>query len=153
MDSTVGDSIPVSPVTTVRSGTVLVDILNKVAKDDTRGPFDKYESTYFGGLGYLITAMNGTKQDLATSMFRLIFDGQSGGLIPCGVSSYVPVENSTTVFRFTQYSASSSHSNLVSRYCKPASSSGQVCQLLKLFTKVIYVIIKNWTRYIGFLAF
>jgi len=122
IENTVSNPIPASFITTVRNGTVLVDILNKAAKENKQGPFNRYESTYFGGLGYLITAINGTKQDLATSTFWLIFDDQSGGLIPCGVSSYVPADNSITIFRFTQYSPSSGHGNAVSGFCKPFPS-------------------------------
>ena len=122
--------IPASFITAVKNGTVLVDILNKAANENKQGPFNRYESTYFGGLGYLITAINGTEQDLATSTFWLIFDDQSGGLIPCGVSSYVPADNSITIFRFTQYSPSSGHGNAVSGFCKPFPSPLQVRQVL-----------------------
>ena len=130
IENTVSNPIPASFITTVKNGTVLVDILNKAAKENKRGPFKRYESTYFGGLGYLITAINGTKQDLATSTFWLIFDDQSGGLTPCGVSSYVPADNSITIFRFTQYSPSSGHGNVVSGFCKPFPSPLQVRQVL-----------------------
>ena len=94
----VGKPIPASYVTKVKNGTVLVDVLNKAAGDNKQGPFNKYDSTYYGGLGYFITAMNGTKQDPATSTYWMIFDEQTGGLTPCGVSSYVPLDNSATHF-------------------------------------------------------
>lgn len=45
----------------VRDGTVLLDILNEAADEKNRSPFNKYESTYHGGMGYLITAFNGIK--------------------------------------------------------------------------------------------
>lgn len=122
--SLVGKPIPASYVTKVKNGTVLVDILNKAAGDDKNGPFNKYNSTYYGGLGYLITAMNGTEQDPANNLYWLIFDKQTGGLAPCGISSYVPIDGSTTIFRLTQYP---SHNNAsVSGFCKLFPPSGQV---------------------------
>ena len=36
--------------------------MNKAADEHEEGPFNKYASTYYGGLGQFITAMNGTKQ-------------------------------------------------------------------------------------------
>lgn len=122
----VGKPIPASYVTKVKNGTVLVDVLNKAAGDNKQGPFNKYDSTYYGGLGYLVTAMNGTKQDPATSTYWMIFDEQTGGLTPCGVSSYVPLDNSATIFRFTQVSASSSHNSSASGYCRSYPPSIQV---------------------------
>ena len=129
--SQVGKPIPASYITKVKNGTVLVDILNKAAGDNKQGPFNKYDSIYYGGLGYFITAMNGTKQDLATKSSWMIFDQETGALIPCGVDFYVPIDGSTTIFRFMKYSASS-HNDSVSGYCKLAPSSGQVCYQLCL---------------------
>ena len=60
--ASVGKPIPASYTTQVTNGTVLLDIVNKAADEDTKGPFNKYASTYYGGLGYFITAFNGTKQ-------------------------------------------------------------------------------------------
>ena len=122
----VGKPIPASYVTKVKNGTVLVDVLNKAAGDNKQGPYNKYDSTYYGGLGYLVTAMNGTKQDPATSTYWMIFDEQTGGLTPCGVSSYVPLDNSATIFRFTQVSAASSHNSSASGYCTSYPPSIQV---------------------------
>ena len=124
-------SIPASYITKVKNGTVLVDILNKAAGDNKQGPFNKYDSIYYGRLGYLITAMNGIKQDPATNTYWMMFDHQTGVPIPCGVNSYVPVDGSTTIFRFTKYSASSQNDS-VSGYCKLAPSSGQVCHRLRV---------------------
>ena len=88
--------IALSYTTKVPRGTPLVDILNKAAGDDTKGPFNKYESIYYGGtykgvlLGYYLTAMDGIKQDPATRSYWMIIDEKSGDYTPCGVSSYVP---------------------------------------------------------------
>lgn len=60
--TSVGKPIPASYTTKVSNGTVLVDIMNKAANENTKGPFNKYTSTYYGGLGHFITSMNGTKQ-------------------------------------------------------------------------------------------
>ena len=60
--TSVGKPIPAAYTTQVTNGTVLVDILNKAANDNPEGPFNKYDSTYYGGLGHFITAMNGTEQ-------------------------------------------------------------------------------------------
>ena len=102
---------------------MLVDILNKAAGDNKEGPFNKYDSTYYGGIGYYITAMNGTQQNSTTGNYWFLFDGQTGGALPCGVSSYVPVNQSTTIFRYT---TSSSHSGKVTGYCKQFPPSEKV---------------------------
>ena len=60
--TSVGKPIPAAYTTQVNNGTVLVDILKKAADDNPEGPFNKYDSTYYGGLGHFITAMNGTEQ-------------------------------------------------------------------------------------------
>ena len=59
--STVGKPIPGSYTTQVTRGTVLVDILNKAADADANSPFNRYDSTYYSGLGRFITAMNGVR--------------------------------------------------------------------------------------------
>ena len=125
-----GKPIPASYVTTVPNGTALVNIVNQAAGEDKKGPFNKYESVYYSRLGYYITAMNGTKQN-ATGQGKswFILDEQTGGYIPCGVSTYVPGDGSTTIFNFTTYS---SHQNVAgSGYCKGVSPPGQVNQALK----------------------
>ena len=60
--TSVGKPIPASYTTQVTEGTVLVDIMNKAADENTNGPYNKWASTYFGGLGHFITSMNGTEQ-------------------------------------------------------------------------------------------
>ena len=122
--SVVNKPVPASHVTKVQNGTLLIDILNKAADENKHGPFNKYDSTYFGGLGYLISALNGTEHDYATSTYWSSFDEQSGAALPCGVSSYVPRNGSTTIFRHT--STFSGHNNTVTGYCKQFPSSSQV---------------------------
>ena len=58
----VGKPIPASFTTQVTDGTFLLDIINKVADEDPEGPFNRYVSTYYGGLGHSVTAFNGTEQ-------------------------------------------------------------------------------------------
>ena len=60
--NSVGKPIPAAYTTQVANGTVLVDIMNKAANEDKNGPYNKWTSTYFGGLGHAITSMNGTEQ-------------------------------------------------------------------------------------------
>ena len=67
--------------------------------------------------GYLITAMNGTKPDSATNTYWTVFDQKTGELIPCGVSSYVPADNSITIFRYTYVSVNFSATG----YCTKSS--------------------------------
>ena len=107
----------------MQNGTVLVDILNKAAGDNKQGPFNKYDSTYSGGSGYSITAMNGTQQNSTTGNYWFLFDEQSEGTPPCGVSSYVPVNQSTTIFRYT---TRSSHNKTVTGYCEDFPPPEQV---------------------------
>ena len=124
--SVVDKEVPASYVTNVQNGTVLVDILNKAAGDNKQGPFNKYDSTYYGGIGYYITAMNGIQQNSTTGNYWFLFDEQTGGALPCGVSSYVPVNQSTTIFRYTTYS---SHNDTVTGYCKTFPPPEQVGDL------------------------
>ena len=121
--SAVNKEVPASYVTNMPNGTVLVDIINQAAGDDKQGPYNKYQTEYFGGLGYSITAMNGIQQNPTTGYYWFLFDEETEEALPCGVSSYVPVNQSTTIFRYMTYS---SHNNTVSGYCKDFSSSGQV---------------------------
>lgn len=130
------DRKPIAPsyTTKVPRGTLLVDILHKEAGDDTKGPFNKYESIYYGGmykgvlLGYYITAMDGIKQDPATKRFWMIIDEKSGDYTPCGVSSYVPGDCSTTVFDFRRLKLDKPCPPYRgSGYCKKVTPSGQVC--------------------------
>ena len=58
----VGKPIPAPYTTQVTNGSVLLDIINKVADEDPEGPFNRYVSTYHGGLGHSVTAFNGTEQ-------------------------------------------------------------------------------------------
>jgi len=60
--SSLDKPIPAAYTTQVAPGTVLVDIMNKAADQDTQGPFNKYASTYYGGLGHFIIALEGLKQ-------------------------------------------------------------------------------------------
>ena len=55
-------SIPALYTTKVASNTNLKEIINKAADKNTKGPFNKYSTTYYGGQGHFITAMNGTKE-------------------------------------------------------------------------------------------
>ena len=128
--SELGKPIPASYVTKVPNGTALVNIVNKAAGEEKKGPFNKYESVYYSGIGYYITAINGTKEN-ATGQGKswFIIDEQTGGYTPCGVSTYVPGDGSTTIFNFTTYS---SHLNKAdSGYCKGVSSPGQVKKQFK----------------------
>ncbi|XP_078373140.1 uncharacterized protein LOC144656772 [Oculina patagonica] len=121
--SVLNKPVPASYITNVQNGTLLVDILNKAAGEHKKSPFNKYDSTYYGGLGYLITAMNGTEQNPAKNTSWWLFDEETGEALPCGMSSYVPRNQSTTIFRYT---ASSSHDYNATGYCKQFPSSGQV---------------------------
>ena len=119
-----------SPYTTqVPSDTLLLDILNEAAGEDKDGPFNKYESIYYGGsyegvkLGYFITAMGGVKS--TNNTYWMIIDDQTGACTPCGVSSYVPGNGSIVIFNFTTLPCSKYQNS--SEYCKQAPSSGQVC--------------------------
>lgn len=58
----VGKPIPPSFTTQVTVGSVLLDIINKVADEYQEGPFNRYVSTYYDGLGHSVTAFNGTEQ-------------------------------------------------------------------------------------------
>ena len=69
----VGKPIPAPYTTQVTNGSVLLDIINKVADEDPEGPFNRYVSTYHGGLGHSVTAFNGTAQvSVSTYLRKLI---------------------------------------------------------------------------------
>ena len=57
-----------------------MDIINKAADDKKEGPFNKYASTYYGGLGYDITAFNGIKE-VRTYLFKAETESYSYGLL------------------------------------------------------------------------
>ena len=124
----VGKPIPSDSTTKVTNGTVLINILNKVANENERSPFKRYDSTYHKGMGYAVTAVNGIKENPSTYTYWAIVDGQNGGAMPCGISFYVPFDQSTIIFRLTN---DFSHSGTVSGYCRtPAPPSNQVSRLL-----------------------
>ena len=60
--ASVGKPIPAPYTTQVAKGTVLVDIVNKAANENTDGPYNKWTSTYYGGQGHFITSMDGIEQ-------------------------------------------------------------------------------------------
>lgn len=95
-----GKPIPPSYTTMVPNGTVVMDIMNKAAAEDKEGPFNLYESTYYAGLGYLITTINGTEHSQNTNSYWYKYDEENVS-IPCGGDSYVPHNGSTILFRFT----------------------------------------------------
>ena len=69
----VGKPIPAPYTTQVTNGSVLLDVINKVADEDPEGPFNRYVSTYHGGLGHSVTAFNGTAQvSVSTYLRKLI---------------------------------------------------------------------------------
>ena len=63
--------IPAPYTTKVPQGTFLIDIVKKAAKEDKEGPFNKYSTTYYGGLGDLVIAMDGIEQVLHFHDFSL----------------------------------------------------------------------------------
>ena len=118
-----GKEIPASVIMKVHNGTTLMEIVNKAAKDNRTGPYNKYDSVYHGGRGYVITSMYGIKDDPATNKHWMILEEQSGKPIPCGVDFYVPENGSSIIFNFTTHF---DQTPTTSGYCKPASSSYQV---------------------------
>ena len=60
--TSVGKPVPSPYTAKVSEGTVLVNILNKAADENSTSPFNKYTSTYYGGQGHYITSMNGIKE-------------------------------------------------------------------------------------------
>ena len=122
----VAKEIPASVIMKVQNGTTLMEMVNKAAENDKNGPYNKYDSVYHGGMGYVITGLYGIEEDSATNKRWMILEEQSGKTIPCGVDFYVPENGSSIIFRFTTYSADSDHNHTTSGYCKPASSSHQV---------------------------
>ena len=63
--------IPAPYTTKVPQGTFLIDIVKKAANEDKEGPFNKYSTTYYGGLGDLVIAMDGIEQVLHFHDFSL----------------------------------------------------------------------------------
>ena len=63
--------IPPPCTTKVSQGTFLIDIMKKAANEDKEGPFDKYSTTYYGGTGDFVIAMDGVEQVLHSDDFFL----------------------------------------------------------------------------------
>ena len=78
----VGKEIPASVIMKVQNGTTLMEMVNKAAEDDKKGPYNKYDSVYHGGKGYVITGMYGIEEDPATNKHWMILEEQSGKTIP-----------------------------------------------------------------------
>ena len=88
--TSVGRPLPVPDfyTTQVTNGTLLVDVINKVADENIDGPFDKYASTYHAGLGYAITAINGTEQVWTWNSYLRVTVLYL--LLPCKVYLFIP---------------------------------------------------------------
>lgn len=100
-DVTIVDKpIPAPYTTQVPQGTILVDIMKKAADEDPQGSFNKYSTTYYGGLGDSVIAMDGIQEDPAHKRYWLIKDKESGHLTPTGIDQYQPKNGSTTVFTY-----------------------------------------------------
>ena len=83
-DTKIVDKPILDPYTTrVPQGTFLIDILKKAANEDVEGPFNKCSTTYYGGTGDFVIAMDGIEQVLHFHDFFLFlpFPGR-GVLIP-----------------------------------------------------------------------
>ena len=91
--------VPPKYTTQVSNGAVLVDILNKAAGENKQGPYNKYSTTYYAGLGHMIIAMNGTWQEPETGSYWMIYDDNTGKLTPVGMDQYKPKSGSSTTFR------------------------------------------------------
>ena len=55
----VGKPIPSDSTTKVTNGTVLINLLNKVANENEQSPIKRYDSTYYKGIGYAVTPVDG----------------------------------------------------------------------------------------------
>ena len=95
----VGKPVPANYTTQVSNGTVLVDILNKAAGENKQGPYNRYSTTYYAGLGHMIIAMNGTWQKPENGSYWTIYDDNTGKLTPVGMDLYKPKNGSSTTFR------------------------------------------------------
>ena len=78
--TSVGKPVPAAYTTQVNDGTVLVDIMNKAANENEQGPFNRWESTYFGGLGHFVTALGGVRQ-VRTNEWRIEIVGERVGYL------------------------------------------------------------------------
>lgn len=117
--------IPENYTTKVPKGTLLIDIMNKAVDSEKQGPFNEYKSTYYSVMGYFITTINGIENDPSTNSYWTIYDEQTRAPLECGVSSYVPYDDSATAFNFAQFPSYSSHDNNgnVSGMCKIHSNT------------------------------
>ena len=138
--------IPASFTTKVPNGTLLIDIVNKAADSGELGSLDEYKSTYYSVTGYYITAIDGIENDPSTKSYWMIYDEQTGASLKCGVSSYVPVNGSTTLFRFTQFSNHGNNAN-ASGSCKNHSNIPVSTQCT-----LDMLVCGNWVQYINAMA-
>lgn len=99
----VGKPIPPRYETQVTEGTVLADVLNEAAGECC--PYNKYQSTYYAGLGHMITAMDGVPEDPENDTYWMIVDEKQGTYVPFGMDKYEPYADSITIFSLEKLDA------------------------------------------------
>ena len=96
----VNKPLPCPFTTQVAPGTTLSKILKLAALSDKEGPYNRYSTTFFAGLGDMVIALDGVWQDKEAKMYWMIYDEASGELTPVGMDDYLPSDGSTTVFKY-----------------------------------------------------
>ena len=93
--------VPAESFTTqVAKGTTLSDILRLAALSNKEGPYNRYTTTFYAGLGNMVVALNGVEQGKTNNLYWMIYDEGTRQQITVGMDIYQPVDMSTTAFKF-----------------------------------------------------
>ena len=101
-----GKLVPESFTTQVANGTTLSEILRLAALSNKEGPYNRYTTTFYAGLGNMVVALNGVEQDATKNLYWIIYDEGTGQRIPVSIDIYQPVDMSTTLFNFEKVEGS-----------------------------------------------
>ena len=101
-----GKPVPESFTTQIANGTTLSEILRLAALSNKEGPYNRYTTTFYAGLGSMVVALNGVEQDATKNLYWMIYDEGTGQRIPVGMDIYQPVDMSTTAFNFEEVEGS-----------------------------------------------
>ncbi|BFZ02137.1 hypothetical protein BsWGS_05176 [Bradybaena similaris] len=64
-----------------------------------------FSAKYYGTLGYMVETINKLTASATAKTYWSIFSVTNNTFLPCGVSSYIPLQKEVILFNFTTYGA------------------------------------------------